>query len=29
MSKADARKALDIVTEHADELLGLWREYNG
>ncbi len=29
MSLADARKALEIVAEHADELLALWRRYNG
>ncbi len=29
MSKADASKALETVTEHVEELLALWREYNG
>jgi len=29
MKKADVRKALEIVAEHADELLELWKEYNG
>jgi hypothetical protein len=29
MSRAEARKALEVVAEHADELLGLWKEYNG
>lgn len=29
MSLADARKALNVVAEHADELLILWRQYNG
>ncbi|MHB8139966.1 MAG: DUF4160 domain-containing protein [Vulcanimicrobiaceae bacterium] len=29
MTKADARKALEVVAEHADELLALWRRYNG
>jgi hypothetical protein len=29
MSKTDVRQALEIVAEHADELLALWREYNG
>lgn len=29
MSKSDVSKALDVVAEHAEELLGLWSEYNG
>jgi hypothetical protein len=28
MSKPDVRMALEVVAEHADELLALWKEYN-
>ncbi|MGP6190940.1 MAG: hypothetical protein ACLPSH_12895 [Vulcanimicrobiaceae bacterium] len=28
-SAGDARKTLEVVAEHADELLSLWRLYNG
>ena len=29
LSKAEARKAFEVVAEHADELLALWRRYHG
>ncbi len=29
MSKADIRQPLDVIAEHAEELLALWQEYNG